>query len=67
MTESGPSSSPGQQAHRYVAEKDTKSFMVVDGQPGPEYDGIEGGPTFQPDGSIEYLASRSGILYRVKQ
>jgi hypothetical protein len=52
----------------YVAQKGDKQLVVVDGQPGPEYDGIvKGGPTFRPNASLEYLAMRSGRLYRVKQ
>jgi WD40 repeat protein len=44
-----------------------KKSVVLDGQLGPEYEGIvEGGPTFQSDGSLEYLAIRSESLYRVK-
>ncbi len=39
----------------------------MDGQPGPDYDVIgSGGPTFNADGVLEYVAVKKGILHRVK-
>ena len=63
-----PVFSPDGEHAAYAAQKGDKWFVVIDGQPGPEYSGIaEGELTYQPDGSLVYLASRSGGLYRVKQ
>ena len=51
----------------YVAIEDAKWLAVVDGEPGPEYDGIlYGGPVFHSDGVLEYLAIRGRMLFRVK-
>jgi len=51
----------------YEAKNEGKMFVVLDGQPGPEYDGIiPYGPAIHPDGVVEYLAIRDGVLYRVK-
>ncbi len=44
-----------------------KYRIFIDGIPGPEYDGIiQNGPTFRENGELEYLAVKSGGLYRVK-
>jgi Tol biopolymer transport system component len=61
--------SPDGKRLAYVAQNANKKWLgVVDGQPGLEYDDIvENGPTFQPDGTLEYLAGRSDRLYRVRQ
>jgi hypothetical protein len=43
--------------------------MVEDGVVGPRYDMLDmygRGPIFHQDGSLEYLAVRDGVLYRVK-
>jgi WD40 repeat protein len=40
-------------------------FVVVNGQSGPEYDRILCGPTFLKDTVVEYIALKSGSLYRV--
>lgn len=32
---------------------------------GPEYEGIDCGPVFLKDGTVEYMAHRDGGLYRV--
>jgi hypothetical protein len=50
-----------------VTRKGGKVLLLMDGQPGPEYDWVvPGGPTLHPDGVLEYLAARDGVLYRVK-
>ena len=45
----------------YVARKGGRSFVMLDGQEGPE-DGsiVENGPAFRDDGTLEYLATRTG-------
>ena len=59
--------SPDGKRLAYAAKKGGKRFVVLDGQPGPEYDGIiPYGPAIHPDGVVEYLAIRDGVLYRVK-
>ncbi len=41
-------------------------FILIDGLPGPKHDLIiENGPRFRADGSLEYLAVKDSILYRV--
>ncbi len=55
----------------YAAKKGEKWVVIIDGQPGPEYDRIiAGGPTFHADGVLEYLAVKKAgekkALYRVK-
>ena len=53
----------------YAAQKsrEERVMVVVDGQAGAEYDGIEkGSPIFSPDGVLEYLAIKEGSLYRIK-
>ena len=62
----GPVFSPRGQHVAYAARKDGKCFVVLDGRAGPKYDQVWGGPSFHPDGRLEYLASRKGILYRVR-
>jgi hypothetical protein len=51
----------------YDARSNQKWFVIMDGQPGPAYDLI-GSPsaTYRPDGVLEYLAVKSGSLYRVE-
>ena len=61
-----PIFSPDSSRVAYWAKKSRKYSVVVDGQQGPEYDEIvPGGPTVHPDGVVEYLAYRDGVLYRV--
>ena len=43
----------------YVAEKGGKRFIVLDGQPGTEYD-VVGTPVFSPDGKRLAYAARKG-------
>jgi hypothetical protein len=44
-----------------------KQIVVIDEQESREYDKIiQGGPTFNPDGSLEYLAVRDGALFRIR-
>lgn len=51
----------------YIAKKDRKYVVVADGREGIDYDAIgQNGPAFQSDGTLEYLAIKLGILYRVK-
>ena len=52
----------------YGAVKALKVSVVIDGREGPWYDVmIQNGPTFHPDGSLEYLAIKENTLYRVQQ
>jgi hypothetical protein len=39
--------------------------MIVDGQPGPDFDRIWE-PSFGPDETVEYLAATDTTLYRVR-
>ena len=42
-------------------------LVAIDGQPGPECEEvIPHGPTWQSDGSLEYLIRNEGVLYRVR-
>jgi hypothetical protein len=50
----------------YGAKETDKWVVVLDGQSGPEHDGIIS-LSFHPDGVLEYLTTRGGALYRVKQ
>jgi Tol biopolymer transport system component len=63
---SGPVFSPDGKHLAYTAQKGGKIFMVLDGRQGPAYEMIPGGPMFQPDGTLEYLAIKDGALFRVK-
>jgi hypothetical protein len=46
--------------------KPGRRCVVVNGQPGPAYDEIVTYPlAFQEDGTLEYLAKRDGMLFRV--
>jgi hypothetical protein len=59
--------SPDSKHAVYVANKDKKWLMVIDGQVCAEYDQIlKGSPIFNPDGVLEYLAEKEGSLYRVQ-
>ncbi len=53
-----------------VARREWRRWVrrcVEDGAEGPAYDEIgRVGPTFHPDGVLEYLAAKHGTLYRVK-
>lgn len=58
--------SPDSRRVAYVAHRGKKRLVVVDGEPGPQYDSIiPGGPSFRPDGTIEWLALKDGGLWRV--
>ena len=51
----------------YAAQKGAKWLVVIDGKPGPEHDWIiSGARSFSANGVLEYLASKKGILHRVK-
>jgi roadblock/LC7 domain-containing protein len=59
--------SPDGKRVAYAARKGGMGFVVVDGQPGPEYDYvIPNGPAFRADATLEYLAFKDKVLYRVK-
>ena len=52
----------------YIANKDNYWFFVVDGLEGSKYTSILfDTQIFRPDGVLEFLAIKQGILYRVKQ
>jgi len=51
--------------------KTRREFVVVNGEPGPEFDALpetlyKNGPAFREDGSLEYLGMRGKKLYRVR-
>ena len=59
--------SPSGKHLAYGAKKGSKSLVVLDGKEGPQYDVIvPNGPTFRTDGTLEYLAGKNGVLFRVK-
>jgi hypothetical protein len=63
----GPTFSPDSKHVAYEAKKGEKYLTVLDGRPGTEYDEIFGySLTFNPDGTLEYLAAKDKSLYRVK-
>jgi WD40-like Beta Propeller Repeat len=45
-----------------------QAFVVLDGRAGPRYSQLLNwrGPTFRPDGSLEYLAMRGNVLFRTR-
>lgn len=50
----------------YVGVTGNKWRVVVDGQPSPKYDGIiPNGPSFRPDGTLEWLAIKKKGLWRI--
>jgi len=53
----------------YPVKKNKFVYVVVDGQPGPAFDSIVGFPpgrlTFDPDGTLVYLATKENVLQRV--
>jgi Tol biopolymer transport system component len=52
----------------YLVWNNGVSFMVLDGQKGPEYESFAGEKlSLHPDGSFTYLGVRDGVLYRVTQ
>jgi hypothetical protein len=61
-----PIFSPDSRHVAYLAWKGEKVRVVVDGQEGPEYDRIYSDLVFNPDGVLEYLATKEHSLYRVK-
>lgn len=62
-----PTFSPDSKHVAYEAKKGEKYLIVLDGQPGTEYNEIFGfSLTFRPDGVLEYLAAKDHSLYRVK-
>ena len=51
----------------YAAQRSKKWFVVLDGQQGAEYDLVAPrGPTFRPDGALEYLVTKEHVIYRVQ-
>jgi len=50
----------------YEVEKGDKRFVIVDGKAKPEYDGIACEPIFLKDGTVEYIAGKKDMLYRVQ-
>jgi len=59
--------SPSGEHLAYAATKGDEWFVVLDGKEGPKYDGIiPNGPTFQADGTLEYLAFKYSVLFRIK-
>ena len=46
-------------------EQDQGQSVILDDQPGPRYKYIMG-PVFCADGSVDYLAEKNDVLYRVK-
>jgi len=64
----GPIFSSDMQHNAYVPfGKMREERVFLDGQEGPAYTEIAKGPVFQPNGSLEYLAIRDHVLYRVTQ
>jgi hypothetical protein len=66
----GLSFSPDSKRIAYAAGKNDRWFVVVDDQPGPEYESVQSGPVFLAAGGLEYLAIKKDetgqrILYRV--
>ena len=52
----------------YIAEGPEGSRVVLDAQPGPIYGSIApGGPTFAPDGSVQYVTYIGDVVYRITQ
>lgn len=51
----------------YAAKQEGAWSVAVDEAQGPSFDGIvPNGPCFRRDGTLEYLAHREGVLYRVR-
>lgn len=63
-----PVFSPDGRHLAYVAIRAGAWVVALDGQPGPSYDKVlTGCPIFLPDGTLEFLAFRDMVLYRVAQ
>ena len=60
--EGSPVFSPNGLRVAYSAKKGDKWIIVVDGEPGPAYDGIaKGDPVFSPDSNfVKYRALKNG-------
>jgi len=51
----------------FEINKNGKQLVMVDGQPGKEYDSVcKGAPFFRPGGVMDYLAIRDHSLFRVR-
>jgi hypothetical protein len=51
----------------YAAWKGDKAVVVLDGQELSGYDVVvSNGPSFHEDGTLEFLAVRADMLYRVR-
>jgi roadblock/LC7 domain-containing protein len=46
-------------------ERRYRALVVVDGQESPTYHGIDAGPVFRSDGTLEFIGSRDEVRYRV--
>ena len=57
--------SPDGQHLAYIAHKGPKSSVVVDGQPGTDYDGIFQSPVFSPDSKRVAYAAKKGAQWLV--
>lgn len=62
-----PAFSPdGRHVAYFARPSGGKAFVVVDGRRGPEFEWVPRlGPTYLPDGSLQYLAVRRSELFRV--
>ena len=62
-----PTFSPdGRHVAYFARPSEGRAFVVVDGRRGPEFDWVPRlGPTYLPDGSLQYLAVRRSELFRV--
>ena len=50
----------------YVTRRNAKCVVVVDGQPGPQYDAVHGWPIFGPRGErLAYAAWKGGKCFAV--
>jgi hypothetical protein len=59
--------SPNGKHVAYAVGNGEKVHIVLDGHDGLDFDGMApGGPTFQADGTLEYLGARAGTLYRIR-
>jgi hypothetical protein len=49
----------------YFSRRQAQWFAVVDGTPGPAFDGVHSATLIAAGSGFEYLATRGGSLYRV--